>query len=87
MHLHTLKPLDESALLSTARRVEAVITVEEHVLRESGARKASDVRGRLASTLAQAPIESLVQKLRAGAASSTAMPPKHTGLDDGVGMR
>jgi transketolase len=33
MHLHTLKPLDESALLTTARRVDAVITVEEHVLR------------------------------------------------------
>ena len=33
MHMHTLKPLDESALLSAARRVEAVITIEEHVLR------------------------------------------------------
>lgn len=33
MHLHTLKPLDESALLTAARNAEAVITVEEHVLR------------------------------------------------------
>lgn len=33
VHLHTLKPLDESSLLTLARRVESVITVEEHVLR------------------------------------------------------
>jgi len=32
-HLHTLKPLDEASLLTMARGIEAVITVEEHVLR------------------------------------------------------
>jgi hypothetical protein len=63
------------------------LQMEEHVLRESGVRNAADVRGRLASAMAQAPIESLVQKLGRGAASSNAAPPKHTDLDDGVGIR
>jgi hypothetical protein len=71
----------------TDRLARNSLQMEEHVLRESSARKASDVRGRLASAMAQAPIESLVRKLRTGAASSNAAPPKHTNIDDGVGIR
>jgi hypothetical protein len=63
------------------------LQMEEHVLRESGPRKASDIRGRLASAMAQAPIATLVQKLRTAVPSSNAAPPKHGGLDDGVGIR
>jgi hypothetical protein len=61
--------------------------MEGHVLRESGGRRASDVRSQLASAMAQAPIAVLVEKLRTATASSTAAPPKHTGLEDGVGIR
>jgi transketolase len=32
LHMHTVKPLDEAAILSLAPEVEAVITVEEHTL-------------------------------------------------------
>jgi hypothetical protein len=71
----------------TDRLARNSLQMEEHVLRDSGARKASDVRGRLASAMTQAPIGSLVQKLGTGAASSNAAPPKHAGLDDGVGIR
>jgi hypothetical protein len=71
----------------TDRLARNSLQMEEHVLRETGARKASDVRGRLVSAMAQAPISTLVQKLKAAAASSTAAPPKHIGLDDGVGIR
>jgi hypothetical protein len=71
----------------TDRLARNSLQMEEHVLRDSGAHKASDVRRRLASAMAQAPVESLVQKLGAGAPSSNAAPPKHTGLDDGVGIR
>jgi hypothetical protein len=62
------------------------LQMEEHVLRESGARRAREVRGRLASSMARAPIATLVQKLMTGTASSTAAPTKHTGLEDGVGL-
>jgi hypothetical protein len=71
----------------TDRLARNSLQMEEHVLRESGARKARDVRSRLASAMAQAPIATLVQKLKAAAASSTAAPPKHIDLDDGVGIR
>lgn len=71
----------------TDRLARNSLQMEEHVLRESGARKASDVRGRLAPAMAQAPIGSLVQKLGTRPASSNAVPPKHPGLDDGVGIR
>jgi hypothetical protein len=71
----------------TDRLARNSLQMEEHVLRDSGARKASDVRGRLASAMTQAPIGSLVQKLGTGPASSNAAPPKHAGLDDGVGIR
>jgi hypothetical protein len=70
----------------TDRLARNSLQMEEHVLRESGARKASDVRGRLARAMAQAPIGSLVQKLGRGTASSNAAPPKHAGLEDGVGI-
>jgi hypothetical protein len=62
------------------------LQMEEHVLRESGERKAREVRGRLASSMGQAPLATLVQKLMTGPASSTASPPKHAGLEDGVGL-
>jgi hypothetical protein len=62
------------------------LQMEEHVLRESGERKAREVRGRLASSMAQAPVANLVQKLMTGGPSSTAAPPKHTDLEDGVGL-
>jgi hypothetical protein len=71
----------------TDRLARNSLQMEEHVLRESGTRKASDVRGRLARAMAQAPIGSLVQKLGRGTASSNAAPPKHTSLDDGVGLQ
>lgn len=71
----------------TDRLARNCLQMEEHVLRDTGTRKARDVRSRLASAMTQAPIESLVQKLRAGAASSSATPPKRVGLDDGVEMR
>lgn len=71
----------------TDRLARNSLQMEEHVLREFGARKASDVRGRLASAMAHAPIASLVQKLGTGVASSNAAPPKHASLDDGVGIR
>lgn len=71
----------------TDRLARNSLQMEEHVLRESGIRKAADVRGRLASAMAQASTESLVRKLGRGAASSNAAPPKHTDLDDGVGIR
>lgn len=32
LHLHTVKPLDETRLLSLAREVETVVSIEEHVL-------------------------------------------------------
>jgi hypothetical protein len=71
----------------TDRLARNSLQMEEHVLRESGARKASDVRGRLASAMAQASIATLVQKLNTATASSTAAPPKHASLDDGVGIQ
>ena len=71
----------------TDRLARNSLQMEEHVLRESGARKAGDIRGRLASAMAQAPIATLVQKLKTAVASSTAAPPKHADLDDGVGIR
>jgi hypothetical protein len=63
------------------------LQMEEHVLRDSGTRKASDVRGRLASAMSQAPINGLVEKLRTAGASANAAPPKHSGLEDGVGIQ
>lgn len=71
----------------TDRLARNCCQMEEHVLREAGSRKASDVRGVLAAALAQASVAGLLQKLGTGTASSTATPPKHTGLDDGVGIR
>jgi hypothetical protein len=70
----------------TDRLGRASLQIEEHVMRESGERKAREVRGKLASSMARAPIANLVEKLMTGAASSTAAPPKHTGLEDGVGL-
>lgn len=32
MHMHTIKPLDEAALLKAAERVTSVVTIEEHTL-------------------------------------------------------
>ena len=32
LHAHTVKPLDDDAILSRARDVEAIVTVEEHTL-------------------------------------------------------
>lgn len=32
LHLHTVKPLDETRLLSLAREVETVVSIEEHIL-------------------------------------------------------
>jgi hypothetical protein len=71
----------------TDRLARNSLQMEEHVLRESGPRKASDVRNRLASALAHATIASLVRKLGTAAASSNAAPPKHTSLDNGVGLQ
>ncbi len=32
MHIHTIKPLDEAAILTAAKKVKRIITVEEHTL-------------------------------------------------------
>ncbi len=52
LHLHTVKPLDEAALLRLAREVETVVTVEEHVLAGG---LGSAVAELFADRLAQAP--------------------------------
>ena len=61
--------------------------MEEHVLREAGERKAIDVRSRLNSAMGRAALDDLIEKLVSGSVSSRAAPPKHSGLDDGVGLR
>jgi hypothetical protein len=70
----------------TDRLARASLQMEEHVLRESGARKASDVRAQLNSAMSRAPVAALVEKLSLASASSTAAPPKHTAIEDGVGL-
>jgi len=61
-------------------------SMEEHYLRESSARRATDVRSRLENAIPKAPINALADKLATAPASSTAAPPKHQGVDDGVAM-
>ncbi|MCW5692310.1 MAG: hypothetical protein KIT48_08095 [Pseudolabrys sp.] len=61
--------------------------MEEHVLREAGERKAINVRSRLDSAMGQAALDGLIDKLVGGSVSSRAAPPKHSGLEDGVGLR
>jgi hypothetical protein len=61
--------------------------MEEHVLRDAGERKATDVRSRLNSAMGQTALDGLIDKLIAGSVSSRAAPPKHSGLEDGVGLR
>lgn len=60
--------------------------MEEHVLREAGERKAADVRSRLNSAMGNTTLDSLIDKLVARSVSSRAAPPKHDGLEDGVGL-
>lgn len=61
--------------------------MEEHILRESGDRKAAEVRSCLTRAMTSAPVSALAHKLMRQAASPNAAPPKHSGLDDGVGLR
>lgn len=75
----------EEALID--RLVRNARQMEEHVLREAGERKAPEVRSRLATAIGKAPISTLANTLMTQAASSNATPPKHDGLDDGVGLR
>jgi hypothetical protein len=71
----------------TDRLIRNALQMEEHMLRETGARRASEVRGHLANAMQQAPVSALATKLATQAASANAAPPKHGGLDDGVGLR
>lgn len=61
-------------------------SMEEHYCRESSTRRAADVRSRLENGINRAPIGALAGRLVSGIAASTAAPPKHQGLDDGVGL-
>jgi hypothetical protein len=69
------------------RLVRNARQMEEHILRESGDRKAAEVRNRLSLAIASAPVSALATKLIKDAASLRAAPPKHSGLDDGVELR
>jgi hypothetical protein len=69
------------------RLVRNARQMEEHVLREAGERKATEVRNRLATAIEKAPVSTLADKLMTQAASPNAAPPKHDGIDDGVGLR
>ena len=71
----------------TDRLVRNARQMEEHVLREAGERKAAEVRSRLATAIEKAAVSTLANKLIRQAASPNAAPPKHHGLDDGVGLR
>jgi hypothetical protein len=71
----------------TDRLVRNARQMEEHVLREAGERQAVEVRVRLVAAIARAPVSNLVNELMTQAASPNAAPPKHDGLDDGVGLR
>lgn len=71
----------------TDRLVRNARQMEEHILRESGDRKAAEVRSRFARAMSSAPVGALAQKLTGQAASAHAAPPKHSALDDGVGLR
>jgi hypothetical protein len=71
----------------TDRLVRNARQMEEHVLRESGDRKATEVRSRLLHAMTSAPVSTLATKLMSEAASPNAAPPKHSGLDDGVGLQ
>jgi hypothetical protein len=68
------------------RMVRNARSMEEHYLRESSVRRATGVRSRLENAILKAPISALANKLAAAPASSTATPPKHQGVDDGVMM-
>jgi len=74
---HTL----HDRLLRNARQME------EHYLREVGLRRAADVRSRLANAITRASIDTLANKLTSQPASPNATPPKHQGIDDGVGLQ
>jgi len=62
--------------------------MEEHYCRESSDRRAANVRSRIENgiALAQAPIGALAVRLVSHPAVAAAAPPKHQGLDDGVGL-
>jgi len=78
---HALQQALADRLVRNARQME------EHILRESGDRKAAEVRYRLSLAITSAPVGALAAKLITDAASLRAAPPKHSGLDDGVELR
>lgn len=71
----------------TDRLARVALQMEEHVLREAGERKATHVRSRLSSAMSQTVLDGLIDRLVGGSVSSRAAPPKHSGLEDGVGLR
>ncbi len=71
----------------TDRLVRNARGMEEHMLREAGERKAAEVRSRLARAMEMTPVSTLANKLMTQAASPNAAPPRHDGLDDGVGLQ
>jgi hypothetical protein len=58
--------------------------IEEHYCRESSNRRAADVRSRIESAITRAGLDALAQRLAQQPAASTAAPPKHQSIDDGV---
>ena len=61
--------------------------VEEHYCRESTTRRAANVRSRIETGIASAPIGALAGRLASRPGAATAAPPKHQSLDDGVRLR
>jgi len=78
---HALQQALADRLVRNARQME------EHILRETGDRKAAEVRYRLSLAITSAPVSALATKLITDAALQRAAPPKHSGLDDGVELR
>lgn len=69
------------------RLVRNARQMEEHFLREGAQRRAAEVRFRIATAITRVIIDVLADKLVNQPASGKAVPPKHQGLDDGVGLR
>jgi hypothetical protein len=69
------------------RALRAARQVEEHYLRETSARRAAYVRTRIEVGIATAGLGDLAGTLMTQGTSSSAAPPQHRGVDDGVDMR
>jgi hypothetical protein len=68
------------------RAVRDARTIEEHYLREVGAKKATQVHARIVDAIGRAPIDALVDQVISRGAIANRAPPKHDGLDEGVSL-